>query len=195
MADNQLNKILGAVKLTALRQTIYTASNAGDGKQVLGTLLVNNLDKNNIQYLEVALHDGTNELIMISNLGIPYGRTEEIKISVADGQAIKARMLSAPTQMTISGITAANPPVVTVNSTADLAHTDLIDIAAVGGMVQITNGSYRTTNKTSTTFELQDLDGVNIDGSAYTAYTSGGTVDKRLGDAIFMGYEESIPQV
>jgi hypothetical protein len=195
MADNQLNKILGAAKLTATRQTIYTASSTGNGKQVLGTLLVNNLDKNNIMYLEVTLHDGTNEYIMISNLGIAYGRTEEIKISVADGQSIKVRMRTAPTQMTISGITAANPPVVTVNTTTDLANTDLIDMASIGGMVEITDGSYRTANKTATTFELQDLDGIDIDGSAYTVYTSGGTVNKRLGDAIFMGYEEDIPQV
>ena len=33
-------------------------------------------------------------------------------------------------------------------------------------------------NKTTNTFEITDVDGNDIDGSSFTAYTSGGTVNK-----------------
>ena len=49
-------------------------------------------------------------------------------------------------------------------------------VEGVGGMVQITDGIYTVGTIAGSTFELNDsADGV-IDASAYTAYTSGGTV-------------------
>jgi ubiquitin-activating enzyme E1-like protein len=194
MADNQLNKMLGAVKLSSAFQTIYTASSTGNGKQVAGTLNITCLDANTIRYLDVIVNDGTNDYFYIEHMGLARGGTDVIPISIADGQSLKVRVTATPTQMVISGATAANPVVVTVDDTTPLQNNDIVQQAAVVGMTEI-NNRYRTTKLSSTTYSLQDLSGADIDGSAFTAYTSGGTADKQVGDATFWGYEEDIPQV
>ena len=74
----------------------------------------------------------------------------------------------------ISGATVANPVVVT-----DTAHGYSdgaeIFIDAVVGMTELNGSYYVVANKTANTYELTDVDGVNVDGTAYTAYSSAGT--------------------
>lgn len=71
----------------------------------------------------------------------------------------------------ISGITAANPAVVTTSAAHGRADGDVVSIASVAGMTQI-NGTQAMVNVlTSTTFEL-----VGINSTGFSAYTSGGTV-------------------
>jgi len=81
--------------------------------------------------------------------------------------------LSLDNPSTISGATKADPVVVT-----DTAHGysdgDYIDINEVSGMTEINNKRFKVANKTANTYELTDLDDVDIDGTGYTAYTSGG---------------------
>lgn len=74
---------------------------------------------------------------------------------------------------TITGATAADPVVLTVNNS--YSSGDEIYVAAVAGMTELNGKYYLVANVSGTTVELQDIDGTNIDGSAYTAYTSGGT--------------------
>ena len=70
---------------------------------------------------------------------------------------------------TITGISAANPAVVT--STAHgLATGDVVTIAAVVGMTQVNGQSYVIKNLTANTFEL-----VGCNSTTFTAYGSGGT--------------------
>jgi hypothetical protein len=78
----------------------------------------------------------------------------------------------------ISGITAANPPVVTTSSAHGFSDGDRVKLIGVGGMTEVENTTFLVNNKTSTTFELQDLTGTDIDGTSYTAYTSGGNAYK-----------------
>ena len=74
---------------------------------------------------------------------------------------------------TITGATAANPVVIT--STAHgYSDGDTIKIIDVVGMTELNGKSYKVANKTANTFELTDTSDVNIDGTSYTAYTSGG---------------------
>jgi len=75
----------------------------------------------------------------------------------------------------ITGITQANPAVVTVASTAGLANGDTVAIASVGGMVEITDGDYVITVINGTTFSLD-----GIDSTAYTPYTTGGTATETI---------------
>jgi len=77
---------------------------------------------------------------------------------------------------TITGATAANPVVIT--STAHgFNNGDVVDIRNVSGMTQLNDLRYIVANKTANTFEIKDNDtGVNVDGTAYTAYSSGGEV-------------------
>lgn len=72
----------------------------------------------------------------------------------------------------ITGATSANPVVITANAHG-LSNGDRVFISGVGGMTEINNLEFTVANATTNTFELS-----GIDGSAYTTYTSGGTVGK-----------------
>lgn len=81
---------------------------------------------------------------------------------------------SADTDLTITGITQANPAVVTVSSIGNLVNGDKIVIQSVAGMTDVNfdgTNIYTVANIAGATFELS-----GIDSSAFGAYTSGGTV-------------------
>jgi hypothetical protein len=85
----------------------------------------------------------------------------------------------AESDLTITGITAANPGVVT--STAHgLSDGDHVYITGVVGMTEVNSSTvpYKVANKTANTFELNTLLDVNVDTSAFTAYSSGGVINK-----------------
>lgn len=72
---------------------------------------------------------------------------------------------------TITGATQANPVVITVASTAELETGDTGTIAGVVGMTELNGGGpYTITVINGTTFSLD-----GVDGTGFTAYTSGGT--------------------
>jgi hypothetical protein len=73
----------------------------------------------------------------------------------------------------ISGITAANPGVVTYTGADNIANGDLVYIYGVAGMTQVNNRLFTVAslNTGANTFQLS---GVNTTG--YTAYSSGGSV-------------------
>ena len=93
--------------------------------------------------------------------------------------------------ITITGSTAANPVVITATSHG-FVNGDEVDISNIEWTP--VEGDFRTftqpsqlnglrfivANKTANTFELTDLDGNNVDGSAYTAYVAGGEVRKAV---------------
>ena len=81
----------------------------------------------------------------------------------------------------ISAITEANPAVVTTSAAHGLSDGDNVILESVGGMTEVefnnsTDQLYTVANKTATTFELTDESGTNVDSSAFTTYTTGGTV-------------------
>src|SRR5688572_7826797 len=80
------------------------------------------------------------------------------------------------TAVNITGITQANPGVVTA-----VAHGyskgDEVYIAGVTGMVEVNGNRYVVANVAANTFELTDqVDGTNINTTGFTAYSAGGTV-------------------
>ena len=81
--------------------------------------------------------------------------------------------------ITITGITQANPAVITATGHG-LSDGDHIYITSVVGMTELnkTTVPYKVSNSTSNTFELQTTDGTNVDSTAYTAYSSGGTINR-----------------
>lgn len=82
------------------------------------------------------------------------------------------------TAVNITGISQADPCVVTAPSHG-LSTDDEIFIDAAGGMVQINARRFLVTVIDTNTFSLRSqYDATAIDSSAYTAYTSGGTVSK-----------------
>lgn len=81
--------------------------------------------------------------------------------------------LTLDNPQTISGITKANPAVVTVTGHT-FSNGDTIRILDVEGMTEVNRRNFLVANKTANTFELTDTEGNNIDSSTYTAYASGG---------------------
>ncbi len=80
--------------------------------------------------------------------------------------------------VTITGATAADPVVITATAHG-FANDDLVRIVGVVGMTQLNRSVYMVKNKTADTFQLYIEDGTDaIDGTGFTAYTSGGTVEK-----------------
>ena len=70
--------------------------------------------------------------------------------------------------------TQANPCVLTIaSSTPTLGQW--IYVAGVGGMTQLNGRYFKVINVVGTAVSIGDLNGVNINSTGYTAYTSGGT--------------------
>jgi len=80
------------------------------------------------------------------------------------------------TSKTITGVTAANPGVVTATAHG-FSNGDDVYVIGVVGMTQLNGRTMRVANKATNTFELNDYDDNNIDTSAYTAYGSAGSAE------------------
>jgi len=78
---------------------------------------------------------------------------------------------------TITGITQANPAVVTASSHG-YENGDEVLISGVVGMTEVNSKRFLVADKTTNTFELQDKDGVDINSTSFTAYASGGISNK-----------------
>ena len=78
---------------------------------------------------------------------------------------------------TITGITQANPAVVT-SSSHGYSNGDEIRITSVVGMTEVNNKRFLVAGVTTNTFQLTDKDGDNINSSGYTAYSSAGTANR-----------------
>lgn len=81
-------------------------------------------------------------------------------------------------EATITGITAANPGVLTAASHG-FATGDIVQIDGVAGMVELNNRVFAVVNTGANSFTLKDLSGSAINTTNYTAYTSGGTAYHR----------------
>lgn len=108
----------------------------------------------------------SSENIYVIELGETYARFYKNNVQIKE------------TSKTITGITAANPGVVTTSGSHGYSNGDHVFISTVVGMTQVNGRWFQVANKTATTFELNDLTGSNIDTSAYTAYASAGTSEK-----------------
>ena len=78
---------------------------------------------------------------------------------------------------TITGITQANPAVVTSTSHG-YSNGDEVVITAVVGMTEVNSKRFLVADVTTNTFQLTDKDGTNINSTGYTAYSSAGTANK-----------------
>lgn len=78
----------------------------------------------------------------------------------------------------ITGITAANPPVVSA-ATHGYVSGDIVYIDGVVGMTEVNGRAFVVANETAGTFELK-----GVDGTGYTAYGSGGSAYKTTQTAV-----------
>lgn len=85
---------------------------------------------------------------------------------------VAPEVFGSQASLTITGATATNPVVITTSISHGYKTGNRVKIASVVGMVEI-NHTYLITVISATTFSL-----TGIDGTAFTAYTSGGTVTR-----------------
>lgn len=81
------------------------------------------------------------------------------------------------TAATITGITDANPPVVTTSGAHGYSNGDDVFISGVTGMIEVNGRWFKAANVASTTFELQTIHSQNVNGTGYTSYSTGGEAD------------------
>jgi hypothetical protein len=82
---------------------------------------------------------------------------------------------------TITGITKADPGVITVSAAHGLSTSDIVSIYGIVGMTELNNRTFLVNSvPAGTTLSLIDLDSVDaIDSTSFTAWASGGTVHHR----------------
>jgi len=78
--------------------------------------------------------------------------------------------LGTTEELTITGITKANPGVVTVVAIGDLENSDSVIIKGVADMTEVNNNEYVVSNITGNTFEIVDTSGFAAAGGAGLAY-------------------------
>ncbi|HWO99201.1 MAG TPA: phage tail tube protein [Methylococcus sp.] len=89
------------------------------------------------------------------------------------GQGTKFRISTAEgSPIVITGISKANPAVVTANNT--LAAQDIIYTGEVVGMTEVNGRAFVVASPTGTSFQLK-----GIDSTGYNTYVSGGTAKKQ----------------
>jgi hypothetical protein len=95
---------------------------------------------------------------------------EYIRFYKDDGAILEANK-------TITGITQADPGVVSITSHG-FSNGDTIVISGVVGMTEVNGKRFKVANVNTNDFELQDIDGVDVDTTSFTAYASGGVANR-----------------
>ena len=100
--------------------------------------------------------------------------------SVAAGTNLESRSALTNPSYSISGISKANPAVITLSGagvTDELIYGDEIYVSGVGGMTEMNGRRFAILRRISATqYELMTLAREPLNSSGYTTYTSGGTV-------------------
>ncbi len=89
-------------------------------------------------------------------------------------QSLASSPAIGSTVKTISGVTQANPGVVS-STLHGFAAGDVVYISGVVGMTQLNGNYYTVGSPAANTFALLDSTGANVDTTAFTAWSSGGT--------------------
>lgn len=104
--------------------------------------------------------------------------------------ASASNVWSYATSRTITGVTQANPGVVTAVAN-EYVNGQRVKITGVVGMTELNGNSYIVRNKTTDTFTLETLAGVAVNTSGYTAYVSGGTAASMQQKGIYLTSPDS----
>jgi hypothetical protein len=80
--------------------------------------------------------------------------------------------------VSVTGITQANPAVVTTGANHNLTSGDEVTMTGIVGMTELNGFPFIANVLTATTFELRYLDNTNVNSTTYGAWSSGGTLYK-----------------
>ena len=110
---------------------------------------------------------------------------------VADTTATTAALFSNENGISITGLTQADPGVVTTGAAHGLSDGDIIAMHGIAGMTEANDNIYKVANSTSTTFELNTAADANVDTTGFTAYTNSGSVYHGVDGSAFEAYVRS----
>lgn len=82
------------------------------------------------------------------------------------------------TAKTITGATQTNPVVLATGTAHGWSANDDIEVGGIAGMTQLNGRRFRVTVVDSTHVSLKDQHGVAVDGTGYSAYSTGGTASR-----------------
>ena len=108
---------------------------------------------------------------------------------VADGATHTFALMQNENGALITGITQANPGVVTAVAHG-FSDGDIIGMHGIVGMTEANDNSYKVANATADTFELNTAGDANVNTTGFTAYTNGGSVYHMEGGSAFAAYVE-----
>jgi hypothetical protein len=111
---------------------------------------------------QVGIIQGVGGYEILCNGGSTQAIAAAILASVPDITTLQSSVIS------VTGITQANPGVVTVNKQSAFANGSVISFTGVGGMTELNSGTYTVTNTGLYTFSIA------TNTTAFPAYTSGG---------------------
>ena len=95
------------------------------------------------------------------------------------------------TEIVVSGATQADPIVITTATNHGRSNGDNAYIRDITGMTELNGNTYELANVTATTAELKDTaTSVDVDGTEFTAYVSGGTLQESVGTFRALDYLE-----
>ena len=117
------------------------------------------------------------DIVLFTHLNIRTAQsftTGEVVTGGTSGATGVVQTHSTTESATITGITQADPAVVTANN--NFKEGQQVTISSVAGMTELNGNVYTVRNPSGTAFELYDTDGTTaIDSSGFSAYSSGGT--------------------
>jgi hypothetical protein len=130
-----------------------------------------------------------NNAMSIANVGVNIDRfytdrktkrVISVNIAGTNGVPVGTYQANAGYKVaTITGISKANPGIVTLSAIGTLANNDVIWIRGVLGMTEVNSvtNEYMIKNISGNTFQLYDVTGTTpVNTTGFTTYTSGGNV-------------------
>lgn len=129
-----------------------------DGYDEVWALVRREVDGNTVRYIEVFGGDFGEEIrdCFFVDAGLTYHEPADIE-----------------------GATQANPVVIAATDHG-FSDGNYVYISEVEGMTELNGHTYKVASAAANSFALQDEDGNDIDGTAFTAYTSGGLAEKSV---------------
>ena len=106
---------------------------------------------------------------------------------VADSTSTTLTLFSNESGKYITGITEANPGVVTAPAHG-FADGDIIAMHGIAGMTEANDNIYKVANKTTDTFELTTAADANVNTTGFTTYTNSGSVYHAIDGSAFDAY-------
>lgn len=156
---------LDAVVIDTTAYTAYDSLGTSDAVYEIATPYLE-ADLKQLQFAQKA------DIMYISHPN--YAPRKLIRAGEADWTLATYLRTDDPFTKTISGITKADPGVVTATAHG-FSNGDIVQIEDVVGMTEVNMNTYKVANKAANTFELTDAaTGANVDTSGYTAYDSVG---------------------